>query len=501
MRHSRISFPNTWRERDVSRVEAGSRVQGWTNWATISQVLIILWLGASAVAIGRLLYLVNVNSPSSIYRVALLPLLLVLAMAMVAAFRLKRRYIPVLLLLAAAFVPFSLPTGTESRVVTSLVLTIGFSAVWFVGSLVTQRRFAMAPSRVNKPLIAFSAAVVVSLGWGMLLRDPQLYVWKTFTVVQLASAVVMIMLPAALLMVANFANDLRLLKVMVALMLAAGVLGLVKQFMSLPLPVNTDGLFIMWIVALSMGMALFDRALATWLRASLLALAAAWVYWGFVLNISWVAGWLPVLFCIAVVVFLWSRPLFVLMAVALAILLLTHQDYYFHTVVHNEEVQSLYTRLAAWAVNWSVAKGHLLFGTGPAGYAIYYVTYFPNEAMASHNNFLDILSETGLLGFGLLLWFFVEVLRLGMRLVAHLRGRRDFSEALAVSTLAGSLGALIMMGFGDWVIPFAYTQTIAGFDHAVYTWIFMGAMVALGKLALPAWGPRSGSAARSSGAR
>ncbi|MEJ2557924.1 MAG: hypothetical protein P8186_17195 [Anaerolineae bacterium] len=35
------------------------------------------------------------------------------------------------------------------------------------------------------------------------------------------------------------------------------------------------------------------------------------------------------------------------------------------------------------------------------------------------------------------------------------------------------------MMLGDWVLPFAYNQTIVGFDHSVYTWLFLGGMVSL----------------------
>jgi hypothetical protein len=38
------------------------------------------------------------------------------------------------------------------------------------------------------------------------------------------------------------------------------------------------------------------------------------------------------------------------------------------------------------------------------------------------------------------------------------------------------------MGFGDWLFPFAYTQTIAGFDYAVYSWLFMGVVPLLDHL-------------------
>jgi hypothetical protein len=42
-----------------------------------------------------------------------------------------------------------------------------------------------------------------------------------------------------------------------------------------------------------------------------------------------------------------------------------------------------------------------------------------------------------------------------------------------------------MMGFGDWLFPFAYTQTIAGFDFIVYSWLFMGTIPVLDYLTQP----------------
>jgi hypothetical protein len=38
------------------------------------------------------------------------------------------------------------------------------------------------------------------------------------------------------------------------------------------------------------------------------------------------------------------------------------------------------------------------------------------------------------------------------------------------------------MALGDWLFPFVYTQTIAGFDYAVYSWVFLGATVALSNI-------------------
>jgi O-antigen ligase len=107
------------------------------------------------------------------------------------------------------------------------------------------------------------------------------------------------------------------------------------------------------------------------------------------------------------------------------------------------------------------------------------MTYFPNEGMATHSNYIDILAQIGIIGFVFYIWFFVVLAWEGYKLCLRLKGRGDFSEALACAALAGTISCIIAMGFGDWLFPFAYTQTIAGFDHAVYSWLFMGTILAL----------------------
>jgi hypothetical protein len=38
------------------------------------------------------------------------------------------------------------------------------------------------------------------------------------------------------------------------------------------------------------------------------------------------------------------------------------------------------------------------------------------------------------------------------------------------------------MMLGDWILPFAYNQTITGFDSAIFAWLMMGGMIALHRL-------------------
>ena len=54
---------------------------------------------------------------------------------------------------------------------------------------------------------------------------------------------------------------------------------------------------------------------------------------------------------------------------------------------------------------------------------------------------------------------------------------------MANAALAGTVGCVMAMFIGDWMFPFAYTQTIAGFDYIVYSWMLMGIIPVLDRMA------------------
>jgi O-antigen ligase len=289
----------------------------------------------------------------------------------------------------------------------------------------------------------------------------------------------MIMLPGAFLLVANFLNDVKRLKAMVVIMLIAGVLGVAKRLGQVGIPVNTEGLFTMWIIALSAGLALFNNRLPLIVRGLLMVLTGYWVYWGFSLHISWLAGWLPGFVALGVLAFMRSKKLALTLLIFVVIFVAANSNYYLESVIQDEQESSGQYRVAAWEVNWRVTGKHVLFGTGPAGYAAYYMSYFPHDAMATHSNYIDILAQTGIIGFGLCVWFFIALAWMGYKLCLRLRGQGDFREGLANAALAGTVACIVIMAFGDWLFPFAYTQSIAGFSYAVYSWLFMGTILAL----------------------
>jgi len=443
---------------------------------------VLLWALLTAAVGGAFVALAVMQSPEGVYRSAVLPVALLALTIFVYFIDRGDSSAPVLILLAAYFLPFRISTGSESPIVDSLALTVAFVGIWIVRKVILREKKWLYPSPVNLPLLGFVGVTIVSLLWSILFRDPNVYVWDRFLLVQIASTFVMVMLPLALLLVANQIASLKQLRWMAGLTIGVGIAGFLMDRFSLPLPVNTGGLVSMWVIAISASLAIFQRRLPWSIRLGLFALASWWIYRGFVLNLQWIAGWLPSFVAICVLSFMRSWRALLVVLVILFLLIGLNQEFYLGTFIEQEAEESLYTRLDAWRVNWGLTKEHLLLGTGPAGYAAYYMTYYPTRAMATHNNFIDVFAQTGVLGLGLLIWMLTALIIVGIRVHRRLRNSGTIEESLVNAALAGLVGSIVIMMFGDWLFPFAYTQGIAGFDYIVPTWLFFGVILVLDRM-------------------
>jgi O-antigen ligase len=102
------------------------------------------------------------------------------------------------------------------------------------------------------------------------------------------------------------------------------------------------------------------------------------------------------------------------------------------------------------------------------------MTYHPRDARSTHNNYFDVLAQTGVVGLLAFAALAATAIAVALRARRAVRGRGDMREAFANAALAGLPAAFISMMLGDWVLPFAYNVTIMGFDHAIHTWLVMG---------------------------
>lgn len=386
--------------------------------------------------------------------------------------------------LSAGLVNFvAISTGTQSRIVISLALSLGLLGLWLFRSLYEQRRIAHKRSPINAPVLVFVVVNIISYFWSVVFRDSILVVWGSFSTVQIAALVVNCMLPLLTILLLNKVNDVKWLRALAWIMVGIGAIWVVGVILNLPLdPLyrnGSRGLFATWVVAAAFGLAMFDETLPWWVRAMLLGLVGAIVYRNFIQARIWVSGWLPVFAAIGLIVFLRSRALFVVAALAAGVYFVANFDYYYAEIFIANRDEGGLQRLSLWEKNLQHVANHPLFGMGPAGYAIYNVTYHPEDARSTHNNYFDILAQTGVIGMAVFLWMAGTFTWLGLRAFLKVHKRRDFHEAFVAIALGG-LGASLGAGMlGDWILPFAYNQTIAGFDHASYMWLFVGGLAAL----------------------
>lgn len=383
------------------------------------------------------------------------------------------------IVVTAAVVRFTLPTGTESRIVMSLIVTAGVVAWWILKMLVQDRQLKLRPALVNVPLLGFIVVSVISYFWSNVFRDPLVVVWSTWPFVQLAALAVMVLLPGAFLVASNCLLEIKWIIWLTVIILIVGTVAIVGYYLHIPVHfLQVRPLFPTWCIALAYALALFDRRLPWWVRLMLLVLTGAWFIRVFIHGFRWLSAWIPSLAALGVISFLRSRELVLVLLVLFLVFAYVNRSDIMRQF-YLERLESGNTRLDAYINNWRVTGRHFLFGVGPAGYAVYYMTYFPMEAMASHSTYIDILSQTGIIGLGFFLWFFAALFGTGWRLWRRTKDRADFTEAFTVAAIGGYVGAILAMALGDWIVPFVYTQTIAGFDYAVYTWILLGAALGL----------------------
>ena len=133
----------------------------------------------------------------------------------------------------------------------------------------------------------------------------------------------------------------------------------------------------------------------------------------------------------------------------------------------------------------SVTLRNPITGLGPASYRPYAsaepLQYFDalwwNPQISSHNNYIDLFAQTGLLGLALFLWFAVELWRLGQRLSD--RHPKGFIGGYVNAMTAAWVGSLVIMLLADWVLPFVYNIGFPGFQASLLVWLFLGGLVAV----------------------
>jgi O-antigen ligase len=197
-------------------------------------------------------------------------------------------------------------------------------------------------------------------------------------------------------------------------------------------------------------------------------------------NYTWTSGWLPGV-AGALVILILSRPRLGIFSGLLAggvFIFANGQASQF--IMQGDNEYSLMTRIDAWQILGKMLATSPILGFGPANY-YWYTPLFPIRGYSvvfnSHNNYMDLLAQVGIIGLVCFLWFAGALGWLGWQLRSRLP--EGFQKAYVIGALGGLAGTLAAMMLGDWVIPFVYNVGFTGFRASLLGWMFLGGMVAI----------------------
>jgi len=322
--------------------------------------------------------------------------------------------------------------------------------------------------------------------------------------VQLAQWAIFAFSALAFWLAANLiTNEKWLWRLTTVFLLVAGGVAILRFVPGVNVPVNrvVTLAFIrtpLWVllVALAGGQLLFNRQLAMAWHVFLSAILLTALFYAFIQDTEADSNWVGLTVVIGMLVWLRFRRLrwpIVVLAVVLMSLGVLFPAVYEFAGGDEEWVGSGASRLVLIERVINVTLRNPITGLGPAAYRVYagmeplrYLgAYWLKPMVNSHNNYVDIFAQTGLLGLTLFLWFIAEVGRLAWRL--RQRYRSGFTAGYVNGVLAAWVSMLVIMLLLDWFLPFVYNVGFTGFQASVPVWLFMGGLVALEKMA-----PREG---------
>lgn len=190
------------------------------------------------------------------------------------------RSVLVVIVLATCANFVSLPTGRDSRIVLSLAFAAVVCGLWLLRVL---RGEAQVARSVAAPVAAFVAAGAFSWIWSKLTADVLLWIWPSFSMVQIAALLVNSLLPLMLLLTASVVRSPIWSERFVWLLIIVGVASLAARTFSLPIAIMLDngtrGLFVAWSTGAAALLLLYRwRASAWWWRAAAVLLLAGNIY-------------------------------------------------------------------------------------------------------------------------------------------------------------------------------------------------------------------------------
>lgn len=390
-----------------------------------------------------------------------------------------------LLIIASLLVPFRISTGTQTSI-NSAILVVGVMvALWLFEMISRDRQIRLLPSRIITPSLLFILASTLAFLFGQL---PWYPTRSASLFAQLGGLFLFIFLALTMLVALHRLSGLRWLKYSVWLFIILGAIyniGFILPFSRYY--VNRifqravlDSMFWLWLLALTFGQAYLNTSLPKAIRIVLGLSAVAIFYNLFIIKQTWTSGWLPAAAAVGFILLVTRPRLAISIGLVVGVVGLLASNLTNSIIMSGDNEYSLLTRLEAWKILGRIIQLNPLFGLGPANY--YFFTPFYSilgysVSFNSHNNYIDIIAQIGLIGLVLFIWLMAVILGIGWKL--RKISPAGFEKAFTYSVLGGVIGTLVAGMFGDWVIPFVYNVGMEGFRSASLGWFFMGGLAFL----------------------
>lgn len=387
------------------------------------------------------------------------------------------------LVITSLLIPFSLSTGTQTRINGAIMIVVLLLGAWLVKMLIIDRQFDLIPSRTIYAALAFLVVTLFSFGFGQL---PWYPTKSASLFAQIGQVLIVVVSCAAFIVAAHRMENLKWLKFMVySFVILGGIYAVGFAIPQLRPIVNRtfqravqDSLFWTWLIALSFSQFWSNKSLNPVWRALFMLITASGLVTVAITKQSWVSGWLPALMALFVILFLTKPRLAIISVFAFILILLIRLQIIQNYLFVGDNEYSMVTRLEAWKILFQIIQKNPIFGLGPANYYFYtpfYKILGYSVSFNSHNNYIDILAQTGILGLGSFFWWTFEIGKTGFQLLRTKLNEFEYSFVLAaMGGLAGTMAAAFL---GDWVIPFIYNVGMEGVRSSALGWVFLGALV------------------------
>lgn len=398
----------------------------------------------------------------------------------------------------ALLIPVAISTGTEVSLNLAALTVPALFLVWLL-SRMYNGRLDFTPSRTNRPLILFLVLGLLSIFIGNVIWDPAVPRSDKFIIVQFAQWGIFAFSAAIYWLVGNLAREeVWLKRLMAAFLLMAGGLAIGRELPGGTEVVNTVGTFAVnrapfWLLlaGLAAGQLLYNRSLSRSWRIFLMAALVGVLLYAFGDQQERTSNWLGIAVVLAVLI--WLRFPRIRWPVLIAVGALTVSGVLF-TFIYNyaggdaKWTESGASRGVLIERVIELSMRNPITGIGPAAYRPYGFTrplYYDGALwieprINSHNNYVDLFSQTGILGLLLFLWFMAELGWLGWRLrKVYTSG---FTGGYVASMLAVWVGIMVIMALADWFLPFVYNIGFPGFQASVLVWLFFGGLLSLERI-------------------